>query len=172
MKIRRWFTTIFIIMVLVCLSACGASGQMSVADGRTAAPEAEKQIEASETMIYAHIGDQVLEIQPESNSSAAAFVEQLTKSDVTVELHDYGSFEKVGPLKMDLPTNDERITTEPGDLILYQGNQITIYYDTNTWSFTRLGKVQGLSQTELKAMLGDGDVTITFSLNKEIPKAL
>lgn len=170
MKIRRWFTTIFIIMVLVCLSACGASGQMSVSDGRTAAPKAEKQIEASETMIYAHIGDQVLEIQPESNSSAAAFVEQLTKSDITVELHDYGNFEKVGPLGRDLPTNDERITTEPGDLILYQGNQITIYYDTNTWSFTRLGKVQGLSQTKLKAMLGDGDVTVTFSLNRETPK--
>jgi len=161
----------FIMMVLACLSACRASGQMSVADGRMAASEAEKQIEASETMIYAHIGDQVLEIQPESNSSAAAFVEQLTKSDVTVELHDYGNFEKVGPLGMDLPTNDERITTEPGDLILYQGNQITIYYDTNTWSFTRLGKVQGLSQTKLKAMLGDGGVTVTFSLNRETPKA-
>lgn len=75
-------------MVLVCLSPCGASGQMSVAEGRTAAPEAEKQIEAGETIIYEHIGDQVLEIQPESNSSAAAFVEQLTKSGDTVELHD------------------------------------------------------------------------------------
>ena len=171
MKIRRWFIAMFILTALVCLPGCGASGQMSAADGRTAAPEAEKQIEASETMIYAHIGDQVLEIRPESNSSSAAFVEQLKKNDVTVELHDYGNFEKVGPLGTDLPTNDERITTEPGDLILYQGNQITIYYDTNTWSFTRLGKVQGLSQTKLKAMLGDGDVTVTFSLNRETPKA-
>ena len=88
MKIKRRFTTMFILMVLVCLSACEASGQMSVAEGRTAAPEAEKQIEAGETIIYEHIGDQVLEIQPESNSSAAAFVEQLTKSGDTVELHD------------------------------------------------------------------------------------
>jgi hypothetical protein len=165
MKIRKWLTTMFIMTALVCLSGCGASGQMSAADGRTAAPDAEKQTEAGETMIYAHIGDQVLEIRPESNTSAAAFVEQLAKSDVTVEMHDYGSFEKVSPLGMDLPTNDERITTEPGDLILYQGNQITIYYDTNTWSFTRLGKVQGLSQTKLKAMLGDTDVTVTFSLS-------
>ena len=45
-----------------------------------------------------------------------------------------------------------------------------VYYDTNTWSFTRLGKVQGLSQAELKAVLGDGDVTVTFSLNRETQK--
>ena len=170
MKIRKLFITMFTMIALVCLSACGVSGQTSMADESTAAPETEKQIEASGTMIYAHIGDQVLEIQPESNSSTDAFIEQLDKGDIVVELHDYGSFEKVGPLGMDYPTNDERITTEPGDLILYQGNQITIYYDTNTWSFTRLGKVQGLSQAELKAILGDGDVTVTFSLNRETQK--
>ncbi len=119
-------------------------------------------------MIFAHIGDQVLEILPEGNSSTDAFIEQLSKDDITVELHDYGDFEKVGPLGLELPTNDERITTEPGDLILYQGNQITIYYDANTWSFTRLGKVQDLSQAELKEALGEGNVTVTFSLNEEI----
>ena len=170
MKIRKLFITMFTMIALVCLSACGVSGQTGMADESTAAPKSEKQIEASGTMIYAHIGDQVLEIQLESNSSTDAFIEQLDKGDIVVELHDYGSFEKVGPLGMDLPTNDERITTEPGDLILYQGNQITIYYDTNTWSFTRLGKVQGLSQAELKAILGDGDVTVTFSLNRETQK--
>ena len=171
MKIRKLFITMFTMIALVCLSACGVSVQKGMADEGTAVPETEKQIEARGTMIYAHIGDRVLEIQPEGNSSATAFIKQLTIGDIKVELHDYGSFEKVGPLGMDLPTNDERITTEPGDLILYQGNQITIYYDTNTWSFSRLGKVQGLSQTELKAILGDGDVTVIFSLNKETPKA-
>ena len=169
MKIRKLLIAIFTVTALVCLSACGTSGQTGTTDTGTVAPETEKQIEASDTMIYAHIGDQALEILLESNSSAAAFIEELDRGDITVELHDYGSFEKVGPLGMDLPTNDERITTEPGDLILYQGNQITIYYDTNTWSFTRLGKVQCLSQAELKAILGDGDVTVTFSLNRETP---
>lgn len=75
-----------------------------------------------------------------------------------------GHFEKVGSLGTSLPTNDERITTEPGDIILYQGNQITIYYDTNTYSFTRLGRVNGLSQSELKAILGSGGVTAVFSI--------
>ncbi len=66
-----------------------------------------------------------------------------------------------------LPINDKNITTEAGDLILYQGNQITLYYDTNTWSFTKLGKVQNVSQKELKEILGTGNVELTFSLNIE-----
>ncbi len=98
------------------------------------------------------------------NSSAEAFVELLKAGDVTIEMSDYGNFEKVGPLGTTIVRNDEQITTEPGDVILYQGNSITIYYDTNTWSFTRLAKIEGVTGEELKAVLGDGDVTVVFSL--------
>ena len=91
-------------------------------------------------------------------------MELLQSGGLTVDMHDYGGFEKVGPLGTTLPTNDERITTEPGDVILYQGNQITIYYDTNTWSFTRLGKVQGMAPEEIRDALGNGDPTVVFSL--------
>lgn len=98
------------------------------------------------------------------NSSAIAFYEVLKKGPVTVDMHDYGSFEKVGPLGTSLPRNDSQITTETGDIILYQGNQITIYYDTNSWNFTRLGKVDGMTQAELKKILGKGDVTAVFSV--------
>ncbi len=121
-------------------------------------------VENGESMIYVHIGENVLTVKPEHNSSADAFLDLLSQGDITIQMHDYGNFEKVGPLGSSLPTNDSQITTGPGDLILYQGNQITIYYDTNTWSFTRLGKVQDLTQAELKAILGGGDVTAVFSL--------
>lgn len=121
-------------------------------------------------MIYADTGKQILEIVLEDNSSAEAFLSLLKEGDVTVSMHDYGSFEKVGALGSELPANDERITTEPGDVILYQGDQITIYYDANTWTFTRLGKVRGLSQDELKEALGDGDLTVVFSLNRGLPE--
>ncbi len=117
-------------------------------------------------MIYAHVGDETLIIKPENNSSAEALIELLKRGDIAVAMHDYGGFEKVGSLGASIPTNDERITTEPGDLILYQGNQITIYYDTNTWSFTRLGKVQGMTTEQICEVLGDGDPTVVFSLNK------
>ena len=96
------------------------------------------------------------------NSSATAFYELLKKGPLTVDMHDYGSFEKVGPLGTKLPRNDTQITTQAGDIILYQGNQITIYYDTNSWNFTRLGKVDGVTQAELKKILGKGDVTAVF----------
>ena len=104
------------------------------------------------------------------NSSATAFYGLLEKAPLTVKMHDYGSFEKVGSLGTSLPRNDTQITTEAGDIILYQGNQITIYYDTNSWNFTRLGKVVSTSSTttitqaELKKILGKGDVTAVFEI--------
>ncbi|MBR4164139.1 MAG: hypothetical protein IKR11_11505 [Solobacterium sp.] len=100
----------------------------------------------------------------EDNSSAQAFWEKLTEKPLTVELHDYGNFEKVGDLPWSLPTNDTSITTKPGDIILYQGNQITIYYDENTWDFTKLGEIGNVTKEELLEVLGEGDVTASFWL--------
>ncbi len=100
------------------------------------------------------------------NSSALAFFELLKKAPVTIKMSDYGNFEKVGSLGTSLPRKDEQITTTAGDIILYQGNQITIYYDTNSWSFTRLGKIDGVTKTELKRILGKGDVTAVFNILK------
>lgn len=98
------------------------------------------------------------------NSSVAAFYNLLKKGPLTVSMQDYGSFEKVGSLGTSLPRNDTQITTGAGDIILYQGNQITIYYDKNSWNFTRLGKVEGVSQAELKKILGKENVTAIFSV--------
>ena len=77
-----------------------------------------------------------------------------------LDLHDYGHFEKVGSLPWTLPRNDETITTVPGDVILYQGNQITIYYDENTWDFTRLAKIENITKEELLSVFGEGNVSV------------
>lgn len=108
-------------------------------------------------------GTSILEGTLADNSSALAFYNLVKKNPLTVKMSDYGSFEKVGSLGTNLPRNDTKITTVPGDIILYQGNQITIYYDKNTWNFTRLGKIDGLSQKELKDVLGQGSITAVFS---------
>ncbi len=155
---------LLLLLVLPVILFAGGSGSKALA----AAEKHDQNITGQQPAVicaYAYVNDKVLTIRPEKNSSAEAFTEALQKGDITVEMHDYGNFEKVGPLGMTLPRNDERITTEPGDVILYQGDKITIYYDINSWSFTRLGKVQQLSQAELKKILGKGDVTVTFSLN-------
>ena len=98
------------------------------------------------------------------NSSSHALLELLQKGELTIEMHDYGNFEKVGSLQTSLPRNDTQITTEPGDIILYQGNQITIYYDTNSWNFTLLGKIDGITKSELKKILGKGNITAVLSI--------
>ena len=99
----------------------------------------------------------------EDNSSAEALIEQLKGGSITIDMHDYGNFEKVGELPFTLPRNDEQITTEPGDVILYLGNNLTIYYDVNSWDFTRVAKIRGADST-IKDKLGDGNVTVTLSL--------
>ena len=100
----------------------------------------------------------------ENNSSAEALIDKLSSEPLTVEMHDYGDFEKVGSLPWELPTNDNRITTKPGDVILYQGNQITVYYDENTWSFTKLAEIGNATKENLLEAFGSGNVSITFSL--------
>ena len=98
------------------------------------------------------------------NSSTQALKEQLAKGNITVEMEDYASMEKVGSLGISLPRNDRPTTTGPGDLILYQGHNFVIYYDKNSWNFTRLGKIDKATQPDLKAALGKGDVKVTLSL--------
>ncbi len=115
--------------------------------------------------LYIKIGENILEAELTENSSAAALAELLKDKDITIEMHDYGDFEKVGEIGTNLPVNDERITTTAGDLILYQGNKFVIYYDTNSWNFTRLGKIKNISETELKNILGENNVTVTLTLN-------
>lgn len=115
-------------------------------------------------MIAIQVNNEILKVKLENNLSATSFLEKLKNGDITVQTQDYNNFEKVGNLGFSLPTNDTNLTTEAGDLILYQGNKITLYYDTNTWHFTKLGKVQDVSQEELKSILGTGDVTMVFSL--------
>ena len=97
--------------------------------------------------------------------SARALLERLAEGPLTIEMHDYGSFEKVGPIDEPLPTSDERITTAPGDIILYLGNSITIYYAVNSWNFTLLGHIDGATGENMREFLGGGDPTVTFSLH-------
>lgn len=112
------------------------------------------------------IGDTVLTAALEDNSSAQALREMLADGPLVIDMEDYADMEKVGSLGQDLPTNDEQITTEAGDLILYQGNSFVIYYAPNSWNFTRLGKINDVSGEELREILGEGDVSVTLSLTE------
>ena len=126
-------------------------------------PSEEK--EAAEMILNIQAGDHLLTATLAQNSSVEALVEMLSEGTVTIRMSDYANMEKVGSLPDSLPGNDEQISTEAGDLILYQGNSFVIYYDTNSWNFTRLGKINDMTQQELKEILGDGDITVELSLS-------
>lgn len=114
------------------------------------------------------VGNKILTAVLSDNSSADAFKEILSSGPLTIDMSDYGNMEKVGPIGQSLPTNDEQITTAAGDIILYMGNSLVIYYDTNSWNFTKLGKIQDITQEELKEILGADNVAVTFSLEEEL----
>lgn len=164
---------VFLLPVLLCAVFAGCaktetpSEDSAQSNGETKSSPSDSTssgLQGDSDTMYIIIGEYTLPVKMADNSSASALLELLQQGDITVDAHDYGNFEKVGPLGTQLPVNNEQITTEPGDVILYQGNQITVYYDTNSWNFTRLGKIQGVSADELKAILGDGDVTMVLSL--------
>lgn len=120
-----------------------------------------------DTTMYVIAGDTTFTAVLADNSSAQAFAELLREGPLTIEMSDYGSMEKVGPIGQTLPANNEPITTEPGDIILYQANSLVIYYDTNSWNFTRIGKIRDVTQKELLDALGSGDVSVTFALSDD-----
>ena len=111
-----------------------------------------------------HVNDTTFTATLEENSSAKAFAEFLTQGNLTLDMHDYGSFEKVADLPRSFPRNDKQIDTDAGDIILYQGNTITIYYDKNSWNFTRLARIDNVNKKRLQQILGKGNVKATFSV--------
>ena len=109
------------------------------------------------------IGDTEVSVAWEENASVEALTEMVKIEPLTVQLSMYGGFEQVGPLGMSLPRNDVQTTTQAGDIVLYSGNQIVVFYGVNSWAYTRLGRITDKSAAELEELLGNDDVTITLA---------
>ena len=151
----------FIFIMLIFLIAC------SEAASHSSQPEAQTKSSAQmETTVKLkiHVNNTTFTATFEENSSAKAFAKFLAQGDMTLDKHDYGSFEKVADLPRSFPRNDTQIDTDAGDIILYLGNSITIYYDKNSWSFTRLARIDNVSKKRLKEILGKGSIKATFSV--------
>lgn len=108
-----------------------------------------------------------LDVLWEDNESAAALRDLAADAPLTIQMSPYGGFEQVGPIGRSLPRNDVQTTTEPGDIVLYSGNQIVVFYGSNSWAYTRLGKIQGMDQAALTELLGNGAVTLALSVGPE-----
>lgn len=118
----------------------------------------------TDNVINLKFWNKTFDVVLEDNIATKALIEKLQEWDVIVNAREYWWFEKVGNLWFDLPRTDKQITTEPGDLVLYQWNQVSLFYDSNSWSYTKLWKVQMNSKENLEEILWNWDVTLTFSL--------
>ena len=169
---------ILYIVILLLFAACSSDAASSVkpTQPETQAPKSSASktpgaVPASSSAqtevpvkLKIHVNDTTFTATLEENSSAKAFAEFLAQGDMTLDMHDYGSFEKVADLPRSFPRNDKQIDTDAGDIILYQGNSITIYYDKNSWNFTRLARIDNVNKKRLQQILGNGNVKATFSV--------
>ncbi len=128
------------------------------AEKPTASKEEVRAEEVAKT-ITIQIGAKTFSATLADNATAKAFVEKLP---LTIDMNDYGGFEKVGSLGFSLARNDKSITTALGDLVLYNGNQLVIFYSSNTWSYTRLGRIDDING--FADALGNGTVQVAISL--------
>lgn len=110
------------------------------------------------------VNGRTLDVELANNKATKELLNRLEKGDIKIKAREYGGFEKVGGLGFSLPASDKYISTSAGDMVLYEGNQISLFYESNSWDYTRIGKVQKVTSSELKSILGSGDVTLTLSL--------
>lgn len=165
--------SISVALLIVCalaavLSGCGDSSQTenetqvgTEPAGQESAGQNDKEETAMDRKMTVEVGGSQFTATLEDNE---AVVQMMEENPVTIQMSDYAGFEKVGSLGASLPTSNSQTTTQAGDIVLYQGNQIVIFYGSNSWSYTRLGRIDDLTGWE--SALGNGDVTVTFSLEE------
>lgn len=174
------------VMIGMLLSACGTGQAAGTAESLAESsgeeqPDAANQTtepssdegtgedtgtgeEVTQMKMTVQVGEYTFTATLEDNAAADALAEKLEEGPLTIQMEDYAGFEKVGDLGISLPASNRRITTQTGDIVLYQGSQVVIFYGSNTWSYTRLGRMDDLTGWE--EALGGGDVSVTFSLEQ------
>ena len=170
-----------LILIVIISSLCIGCG--SAQSQATSVPEAERRSEAAPTeeapesalmqdskaeseeteTMRMKIGETDVEVMWEDNESVAA-LKELAQDGLHIQMSMYGGFEQVGSIGQSLPRNDSQTTTQSGDIVLYTGSQIGVFYGSNSWAYTRLGHITDKSAADLKELLGNGDVTITISI--------
>ena len=174
------FSLVLIIILAALCVGCG-----SAQSAATAPPEPELHSEAVPTeetpaakqtrdsnteseeaeMMRMKIDETNVEVAWEDNESVEALME-LARDGLSIRMSMYGGFEQVGPIGRNLPRNDRQTTTQAGDIVLYAGNQLVVFYGSNSWAYTRLGHISDKSAEEMKALLGNGNVTLTLEMGE------
>ena len=148
MKMRKLAALLCALML--CLAGLAASAE------KTTVQEGDNDMQMM-------IGETPVTVAWEDNASVEA-LKTLAVEGLTIEMSMYGGFEQVGSIGQSLPRDDAQTTTTSGDIVLYSGNQLVVFYGSNSWAYTRLGHITDQTPAQMKALLGSGDVTITLSM--------
>ena len=136
--------------LMLCLAGLSASAE-------------NMTVEEGDNDMQMMIGETPVTVAWEDNASVEA-LKTLAVEGLTIEMSMYGGFEQVGSIGQSLPRDDAQTTTTSGDIVLYSGNQLVVFYGSNSWAYTRLGHITDQTPAQMKALLGNGDVTITLSM--------
>ncbi len=165
-----------VICFILMLTACGLKPeqeQVSEPVSESVSGPADNTEDVSETvteeelMLRMSIGETEVAVDWEENESVEALKELCRNAPLSVSMSMYGGFEQVGSLGTDLPRDDVQTQTESGDIVLYSGSQIVVFYGSNSWAYTRLGHVSDQDAAGMEKLLGNGDVTVTFRMSAD-----
>ena len=154
--------TILLLLPVMLFTLMACSGK----EAQKETPATDKEENQMDGTLKMKIAGTDVSVEWEDNESVEALKELAKDDPITVQMSMYGGFEQVGYLGTDLPRNDVQTVTKSGDIVLYSGNQIVVFYGSNSWAYTRLGHIMDKSDEEMAKLLSNGDVVITLSLEE------
>ena len=164
-KLGKYDLTVSLICMAVALAGC-AGGNVPETGEETAAPAVQAEQDRTEETADMNmtIGGTPVTVAWEDNPSVEALRALCAGGPLTIQLHMYGGFEQVGDIGESLPRDDTQTTTQVGDIVLYAGDQMVVFYGSNSWAYTRLGHITDQDADGMRALLGNGDVTVTLTI--------
>ncbi len=154
---------ILCVMAVNLFTGCGYNENAQVKSDAKIITDDER---STENMLKFFINDEEIQVTWEENESVEALKNLAEDEPISIDMSMYGDFEQVGSIGQSIPRNDKQMTTSAGDIVLYSGNQLVVFYGSNSWAYTKLGHIENTSAEEMKKMLGSGDVSVTISINE------
>ena len=174
---RRLVIAAMLALILAGFSGCGSNPEANApsqpSEAQATEPPAHEDVSAGEepqviaeedagTMLRMTIGGTDVAVEWEENESVEALKALCAEGPLEIQMTMYGGFEQVGSIGQSLPRDDAQVTTDAGDIVLYSGDQIVVFYGSNSWAYTRLGRVADKTPDEMADLLGNGDVTLVI----------
>ena len=147
----------------ICIGGYDANQSLAESIGQEQSAARENTTETEAIAMQMCISDMPVTVEWEDNESVAALRALCAEEPLEIQMSMYGGFEQVGSLGEALPRDDVQTVTQSGDIVLYSGSQLVVFYGSNSWAYTRLGHIVDQSEEDMARLLSNGNVVITIS---------